>query len=139
MYAAHLPAPSLLRSLADARTALLLLMLSLLPFAGVCSTAAESVCSFGRLPFSCYTGCPPINCDSSVESCTGDCVSGCFCPRDLFQLGSQLCVEEQHCIDSSMHSINKLVRYSESSGTNFICMGVEVISGISPLTLVYCF
>ena len=100
------------------------------------SVTIESVCSFGRLPFSCYAGCPPSSCDSSAESCTGDCVSGCFCPPDLFQLGSQLCVEE--CIDSSMHSINKLVRYSECSGTNFVCMSVEAISGRSPFTLVYC-
>ena len=62
------------------------------------SIVADPACSFGRLPYSCYIGCP-AHCDESVQSCVNECVSGCFCPAGLFQLGSELCVQQQQCLD----------------------------------------
>ena len=64
------------------------------------SIVADPACSFGRIPCSCYIGCP-AHCDESVQSCVNECVSGCFCPAGLFQLGSELCVQQQQCLDIS--------------------------------------
>lgn len=47
----------------------------------------------------CYSG-RLADCDNSTTTRV-ECASGCFCPSGLAQFDSELCVEEEQCLDGT--------------------------------------
>ena len=57
----------------------------------------DLMCAFGKQSSMCYSGYLD-DCDNSTMTRL-DCASGCFCPSGLVQFDTDLCVEQDQCLD----------------------------------------